>query len=196
MATAKVESRSKPRLAAYPPPPDAWKDGDHYFHYGWPVTNRMLRKALLKVPLELPEHDSYAGILCNRLELLLKFHGINALLCKSDEFCESRGRVFTSEEDGERYVQFISIGCTCSRKYFWRRPDPETLEDLIKIMGEELRWMENASTKKEFPKGLLAMFFSGSSTRSFLVHFSSLSLRDFPHPPRLLQRLHNPSVPG
>lgn len=148
--------RPKRTLAHYGAPPAAWKQSNHYYHFGWPVDQNILRRALLKLPMDLPTHKEYAGSLCSRLELLFKFHGINAILCKPDEFCESQGRAFSSRDDGRRYVQFITIGCTCSRKYFWRRPDTETMEDLISIIGERPRWLENASTKQNFGIGLLA----------------------------------------
>lgn len=156
---AKTKSQPKPqvepRLADYGLPPDVWKQSNHYFHYGWPVTNKIIHSAFRKLPFKVPNRKLSAGLLCSRLELNLNFRGIRALLCKPDEFCESQGRAFTDDDD-QRYVQFISIGCTCSRRYFWRRPDPKTMEDLIKIMGEEPRWMENASIKQEFATGLLA----------------------------------------
>jgi len=52
-------------------------------------------------------------------------------------------------------LNLMSVGCTQSKRLFWRRPTPKQLERLVEIFGEDPRWFEDFYTKEEFDHELM-----------------------------------------
>ena len=76
------------------------------------------------------------------------FHHINYVSGKVDDEAAVNCRVEQTEEGP--MLSLMSIGCTRSKRLFWRRPTPKQLKRLIEIFGEEPRWFEDFCTKEDF----------------------------------------------
>ena len=74
-------------------------------------------------------------------------------LAKVDDEAVVNGRVEQTEEGP--MLNLMSIGCTQSKRLFWRRPTPKQLKRLVEIFGEEPRWFEDFYTKEEFDFDLM-----------------------------------------
>ena len=76
------------------------------------------------------------------------FHHIDYVIGKVDDEAVVNCRVEQTEEGP--MLSLMSIGCTRSKRLFWRRPTTKQLKRLVEIFGEEPRWFEDFNTKEEF----------------------------------------------
>jgi len=143
-----------PNLAVYKPLPADYRCSDHYFFYGWAITDEILKKHLIKYQIPVDKDPIFAGSCAIRnLEQLSGYHFIRYVNGRVDEEAVAQGRVVPTEDGPALYV--LAISCTRSKRIFWRRPTPRQLDRLIEFLGEEPRWIEDFETKENFLKDLM-----------------------------------------
>jgi hypothetical protein len=142
--------------ARYKALPSDWKIKAHYYFYGWAVTKEILQKYLSSINKAHFSYEDDIGIASSVIFYMqqdIGFHHINYVAGKVDDKAAVNYRVEQTEEGP--MLSLISIGCTQSKRLFWRRPTPKQLERLVEIFGEEPRWFEDFYAKEEFDHELM-----------------------------------------
>ena len=142
--------------ARYNALPSDWKIKAHYYFYGWAVTKEILQKYLSSINKAHFSYEDDIGIASSAIFYMQRdigFHHINYVAGKVDNKAAVNCRVEQTEEGP--MLSLISIGCTESKRLFWRRPTPKHLERLVEIFGEEPRWFEDFYAKEEFDHELM-----------------------------------------
>ncbi|KAF8800139.1 hypothetical protein BYT27DRAFT_7149144 [Phlegmacium glaucopus] len=136
--------------------PSDWKTKAHYYFYGWAVTNEVLQRYLSTINKAHVSCEDEIGTASSAIFYMQRdvgFHHINYVGGKVDDEAAANCRVEQTEEGP--MLNLMSIGCTRSKRLFWRRPTPKQLERLIEIFGEKPRWFEDFYTKEEFDHELM-----------------------------------------
>ena len=143
-------------VAKYKTLPSDWKTNTHYYFYGWAVTKEILQRYLSSINgacFFAESRIGHASSAIFHMEEEVGFPHINYVVCKVDDEAAAKCRVQQTEEGP--MLSLLSIGCTRSKRLFWRRPTPEQLKRLIEIFGEEPRWFEDFYPKEEFDLDLM-----------------------------------------
>ena len=109
--------------ARYKTLPSDWKTNDHYYFYGWVVTKEILQRYLSSINRKYAFNDDEIGIAGSTIFYMQRdvgFHHINYVIGKVDDEAAVNCRVEQTEEGP--MLSLISIGCTRSKRLFWRRP--------------------------------------------------------------------------
>ncbi|TFK74243.1 hypothetical protein BDN72DRAFT_833566 [Pluteus cervinus] len=138
-------------LARYKNLPEGFKEGNHYWFYGWAVSDEDMKRCheamnVTNYPGPYSDWPFYAWTL-RQISVRSGYEHISLVLGEPDK--KSYEKAVTVSK-GEKAVKVFALSCSKSNRLFWTRPTEKQLERLIKIFGEEPRWIMDFQTKREF----------------------------------------------
>ncbi|TFK74244.1 hypothetical protein BDN72DRAFT_833570 [Pluteus cervinus] len=138
-------------LASYKNLPECFKEYNHYWFYGWAVSDEDMKRYHKVVNVkDNPGPSSgwpFHAWTITQLSVRSGYEHISYFLGKPDE--KSSEKAITANE-GEKAVRVLASSCSKSNRLFWMRPTEKQMERLINIIGEEPRWVMDFYTKKDF----------------------------------------------
>ncbi|EKM79157.1 hypothetical protein AGABI1DRAFT_106735 [Agaricus bisporus var. burnettii JB137-S8] len=142
-------------LIPYKPLPEGWDISEHYWLYGWPISDRQLQSILRDV-FNLPiagttPRDEFLDARCVEriLRLLSGYEYLFWFICKPTEETMAEG-IVEDLPPGPPGIPLVTLSCTARRRFFMQRPNVEQMKYLTSILGEP-RWLESQHLKKDFP---------------------------------------------
>ncbi|KAF7768529.1 hypothetical protein Agabi119p4_7772 [Agaricus bisporus var. burnettii] len=143
------------RLTAYKPLPEGWDESEHYWLYGWPISDRQLQSILpryFKIPTAgtTPQAEYLDARLAEQiLEIFSGYKHLNWFICKPTKDAIMQGIIEDFPPHGPG-IPFVTLSCTARRSFFTQRPSVEQLKCLNSMLGEP-RWLESQCLKEDFP---------------------------------------------
>ncbi|KAF9481776.1 hypothetical protein BDN70DRAFT_830458 [Pholiota conissans] len=160
--TPSTEHRARkklpPGLVRYKPLPPGWRESQHYWFYGWPVTDESLHNYVLK-HLNLVKHLKNPDLVKSAAFTDMRRRSGYEDLCFVGAIpdAEAISKGFVIQYPGQQYpeVHLMALSCTRSTRLYHRRPTKEQLAILTELFGEEPRWFEDCHLKKDFMAELM-----------------------------------------
>ncbi|KAF9481775.1 hypothetical protein BDN70DRAFT_919597 [Pholiota conissans] len=145
-------------LVKHKPLPPGWQDSQHYWFYGWAVTEETLRDYVLKhcSPRELSkDHDDVNSDALFDLRRQSGFYDLAFVGAIPDADAIAKGLIYQYPGQEGPEVHLMALSSTCSERLYRRRPTKEQLAKLTELFGEEPRWFEDCHLKKDFVSDLM-----------------------------------------
>ncbi|KAF8798682.1 hypothetical protein BYT27DRAFT_7218477 [Phlegmacium glaucopus] len=117
--------------------PSDWKTKAHYYFYGWAVTKEIIQRYLSSISRAHVSYEDEIGVASSGIFYMQRDVGLDHINYVGGKVDKEAAANYRVEQTEGPMLNLMSIGCTWSKRLFWRRPTPKQLERLIEIFWGE-----------------------------------------------------------